>query len=249
MPSQPEYVNAPGYNASPPQVCDDCAVRNSSLCGSLSNSEISDLNAIAHRKKLSRGQFHVLEGDQAREFANVTSGVAKLVRGAADGRTQIVGLLFPSDFIGGNIPIAGDAAEPHTIEAASEVELCLFPRDGFQRVMEKYPSIEHKLLERTMSELQVAREWMVLLGRKTAEERVASFLLHVANKMRNQGCHGTIGFDLPLGRADIADHIGLTIETVSRQMTKLRKDGILVMKGARHVVDVDRERLRERAGF
>lgn len=232
-----------------PEACAACAVRNNSLCGALTGDEIRELNAIAHRKTLAPGQFHVLEGDHARDFANVTSGVAKLVRGSEDGRTQIVGLLFPSDFIGGAMGGKGDHRELHTIEAASKLELCVFPREAFKRVMERYPSIEHRLLERTLSELQVARDWMVLLGRKTAEERVASFLLHVAEKMQNHGCHGMLGFDLPLGRADIADHIGLTIETVSRQITKLRKDGIIVMKGARHVVDVDKEALADRAGF
>jgi len=174
--------------------------------------------------------------------------VAKLIHGAADGRTQIIGLLFPSDFICGTLG-GGASTEPHSIEAASELELCLFPRGRFERMLVKYPSLEKRLLERTLSELQLAREWMVLLGRKTAEERVASFILHVADKMSNRGCVPSSGFDLPLSRADIADHIGLTIETVSRQITKLRKDGVLTMDGTRHVRAVDRERLTERAGF
>ncbi|MEM8774019.1 MAG: Crp/Fnr family transcriptional regulator [Pseudomonadota bacterium] len=232
-----------------PQPCAACSVRNSSLCGVLSDEEIADLNAIAHRKVLSPGQFHVLEGDKSREFANVTSGIAKLVRGAEDGRTQIVGLLFPSDFIGGSIGDTGNPLERQSIEAASELELCLFPREPFKKLMIRYPALENKLLERTLNELQVARDWMVLLGRKTASERVATFLLHVVNRMQNHGCHSSIGFELPLGRADMADHIGLTIETVSRQISKLRKDGILIMEGARHVVDVNKERLEERAGF
>lgn len=232
-----------------PRICAACAVRSSSLCGALSNDEIASLNAIARRKSLSPGQFHVFEGDQVRDFANVTSGVAKLVRGAEDGRTQIVGLLFPSDFIGGAMRKGGDNPEPHSIEAASELELCLFPRDKFHDVLERHPSLEHRLLERTLSELQVARDWMVLLGRKTAQERVATFMLYLADRMQNQGCHGTASFDLPLNRADIADHIGLTIETVSRQITKLRKDGVLEMQGARHVLSVNRELLAEHAGF
>lgn len=234
---------------SEPAVCANCAVRNSSLCGALSSEEIFQLNHIARRKTLSPGQFHVLEGDDSREFANVTSGVAKLVRGSEDGRTQIVGLLFPSDFIGGAIRNGTQAPEPHSIEAASELELCLFPRDKFRKLLEKYPTLEHRLLERTLSELEVARDWMVLLGRKTAQERVATFLLYVADRMQNVGCDGQVSFDLPLNRADIADHIGLTIETVSRQITKLRKDGVLEMQGARHVVRVDRARLSACAGF
>ncbi|MEM7596430.1 MAG: Crp/Fnr family transcriptional regulator [Pseudomonadota bacterium] len=231
-----------------PERCATCAVRNSSLCGALSSDEINDLNKLSRPKSLKPGQTFVFEGDQIKDFANVTQGVAKLMRGSEDGREQIVGLLFPSDFIGG--PMSDNSQdEPYTIEAVSPLELCIFPRDGFEALLEKYPALERKLLDRTLNELQLAREWMVLLGRKTAQERVATFIMHVAEKMRNHGCQGTIGFDLPLGRADIADHIGLTIETVSRQITQLRKEGVIDMQGARHILAYDADRLREYAGF
>ncbi|MEM7733359.1 MAG: Crp/Fnr family transcriptional regulator [Pseudomonadota bacterium] len=235
-------------DVSEPAVCAACAVRNSSLCGALSSEEIADLNGISRRKSLRPGQVHVMEGDPALDFANVTQGVAKLLRGAEDGRQQIVGLLLPSDFIGG---VMGDKGkvEPCTIEAVSDLELCIFPRDRFQTLLDRYPALERKLLERTLNELQLARDWMVLLGRKTARERVATFILHVARKMRDHGCHGPVGFDLPLARSDIADHIGLTIETVSRQITLLRKDGIIDMKGARHIVSCDMDALSEASGF
>ncbi|MEL7256104.1 MAG: Crp/Fnr family transcriptional regulator [Pseudomonadota bacterium] len=240
---------APDEGAEPP-VCATCAVRNSSLCSALSPDEIADLNRMSRRKHLSPGQVHVFEGDAARDFANVIQGVAKLMRGAEDGRQQIVGLLLPSDFIGGPMgPGDGQALEPYTIEAVSDLELCIFPRDGFEALLGVYPALERKLLDRTLSELQLARDWMVLLGRKTARERVATFLLHVARKMRNHGCQGGGGFDLPLGRGDIADHIGLTIETVSRQITQLRKEGILQMRGARHVLYCDMDALQKASGF
>lgn len=231
-----------------PTVCANCAVRNSSLCGALTADEIADLNVLSHRKSLEPGQIHVFEGDRALDFANVTGGVAKLMRGAEDGREQIVGLLFPSDFIGGPMNET-HPDEPYTIEAVSPLDLCIFPREGFEALLSRYPALERKLLDRTLSELQLAREWMVLLGRKTAKERVATFILHVAEKMRNRVCQGAIAFDLPLGRADIADHIGLTIETVSRQITQLRKDGVIDMKGSRHIVSYDAARLRDCAGF
>ncbi|MEO0370097.1 MAG: Crp/Fnr family transcriptional regulator [Pseudomonadota bacterium] len=238
------------YESAEPAICSACAVRNSSLCGALSSDEIADLNNISRRKSLKPGQIHVFEGDDARDFANVTQGVAKLMRGAEDGRQQIVGLLFPSDFIGGPMRSAsGELTEPYTIEAVSPLELCIFPRGGFEELLGVYPELERKLLDRTLNELQLAREWMVLLGRKTARERVATFILHVAEKMRNHGCHGAISFDLPLARGDIADHIGLTIETVSRQITQLRKQGIIDMQGARHILSYDLDALRNEAGF
>lgn len=230
----------------PRRACDTCAIRNNSLCGALSGDEILELNAISRRKHLSAGQTLVMEGDAVRDYANVTSGVAKLIRGSEDGRTQIVGLLFPSDFLGN---LSRDPMERHSIEAASDLELCLFPKERFDEVLSRYPALEHSLLERTVNELEVARDWMVLLGRKTAEERVASFVLHAAKRMRNHGCDPSQGFDLPISRTDIADYIGLTIETVSRHITKLRKEGVIEMSGTRHLQFVDVEELERRCGF
>ncbi|MEM6634547.1 MAG: Crp/Fnr family transcriptional regulator [Pseudomonadota bacterium] len=210
-------------------VCATCAIRHSGLCGALTSDEITDLTAIARRKHLTSGQ--------------------KLVRGAEDGRSQIVGLLFPSDFIGGYPGLQEDPTETQSIVAVTDLELCLFPRGRFEGLVHRYPSLESKLLHQTRNELQLARDWIVLLGRKTAEERVASFFLHVSHKLKNLGCAGADAFDLPLGRADIADYIGLTVETVSRQITKLRKAGIVELQGAKRVTFIDHDRLRKRAGF
>ncbi|MEM7596441.1 MAG: Crp/Fnr family transcriptional regulator [Pseudomonadota bacterium] len=235
--------------AQEPELCANCNIRHSSLCGALSSEEINDLNNIARRKTLDPGQPHVMEGDASRDFANVTSGVAKLVRGAEDGRSQIVGLLFPSDFICGSLGTSKPKSAPHSIEAVSALELCIFPHMQFEELLHDHPSLEFKLLNRTLDELQIARDWMVLLGRKTAEERVASFFLYVTQKMATLGCQGQTSFDLPLGRADIADYIGLTLETVSRQITRLKKDGVIAFEGTKHLVHVDEEELTRRAGF
>ncbi|MEM9437660.1 MAG: Crp/Fnr family transcriptional regulator [Pseudomonadota bacterium] len=232
--------------AVPRLACDACAIRNNSLCGALSREEIAELNAISRRKRIAAGQTLVMEGDAVRDYANVISGIAKLIRGSEDGRTQIVGLLFPSDFLGNT---GSELTERHSIEAASDLEVCLFPRERFNEILTRHPTLEHSLLERTMTELEVARDWMVLLGRKTAEERVASFLLHAARRMRNHGCKPSEGFDLPISRTDIADYIGLTIETVSRHITKLRKEGVIEMSGTRHLQFVDIDELERRCAF
>lgn len=230
-------------------ACAQCAVRNSSLCASLPVDALNGLNRISVRRKLQRGQSYVLEGDDALSYANVVKGFAKLVRSAADGRAQIVGLLFPSDFLGLNTSATGTDVALYSIEAATDLELCTFPRDPFHRLVQQHPQLEADILKRTFDELQVAREWMVVLGRKTAKERVASFLLHVARRMLGCGCFTGAVFDLPLNRAEIADHIGLTLETVSRQISQLRKAGVLEMTGTRQVDFLDMERLEEIAGF
>ncbi len=228
--------------------CAQCAIRHSSLCSALSSDELNNLNAIARRKVLTPGQPFLLEGDTSRDFANVTSGVAKLVCGAEDGRNQIVGLLFASDFIYGSLGTTPPTS-PHSIEAVSDLELCIFPRKPFEELLHDYPSLEFKLLRLALDELETAREWMVLLGRKTAEERVASFFVYVTQKMKKLGCQGTTDFDLPISRSDIADYIGLTLETVSRQTTRLKKDGVITFEGTKRLTHVDEEELKRRAGF
>ncbi|MEL6913145.1 MAG: Crp/Fnr family transcriptional regulator [Pseudomonadota bacterium] len=230
-------------------MCETCTIRHSAICGALKIEEVSALNALARRRALSAGETYIMEGDAALDFGIVSNGVAKLVRGAEDGRAQIVGLLFQSDFLGSTLGEEDGAVEPNTIEAVTDLELCLFSRDRFQSLMHRFPSLETRLLRRAFDELRFAREWMVLLGRKTAEERVASFLLHVARRVQSRGCHPQESFEIPLGRAEIADFVGLTIETVSRQMTRLRKDEIVVFEGTRQIVSIDRARLTERAGF
>ncbi|MCY4335450.1 MAG: Crp/Fnr family transcriptional regulator [Litoreibacter sp.] len=180
----------PTHLTDEPELCANCAIRHSSLCGALSSEEITSLNSIAGRTKLQTGQTYIFEGDETHSFANVTHGVAKLVRGAEDGRSQIVGLLFPSDFLGGTLGGARTHIARHSIEAVSDMELCTFPKSRFEELLHDFPALEYKLLNRTMSELEIAREWMVLLGRKTAEERVATFLLHVSEKMKNVTCRG-----------------------------------------------------------
>lgn len=230
-------------------TCATCAVRNSSLCSALTDEELRDLHGISRRKTLAKGQFHAFEQGAQGDFVNVIGGFGKLIKSAPDGRQQIVGLLFPSDFVSNHSQSDLAACDTYMIEAASPLELCLFPRERFEGLLTRYPELAQRLLEITLDELSIARDWMVLLGRKSAEERVASFFLHVSKRMSAQSCSGAAVFDLPLDRSDIADHIGLTLETVSRQISKLRASGLITMEGTRRVVQMDVDGLTERAGF
>ena len=121
--------------------------------------------------------------------------------------------------------------------------------------MEEHPQLENRLHEQALRELDEARDWMVTLGRKTASEKVASFLWLIATHIdpvnetkRQEGLVEGITFDLPLSRTDIADFLGLTIETVSRQLTKLRKDGVIEVVNNRTFVVPVLDRLEMRCG-
>jgi CRP/FNR family transcriptional regulator len=229
--------------------CDHCAVRHQAICGALSNAELVTLNQISRRRMVKQGQTIMSDEDPADFFANVISGAIKLTKTLADGRQQIVGLLFAPDFLGR----AHSSNNPYFAEAATDVELCSFPHDGFQRVLKEFPSIEHRLFEQTLDDLDAARDWMVLLGRKTATEKVASFLLLLARRSTLTGCVHTPApavprFELPLTRADIADYLGLTIETVSRQITRLKTAGMIKLLENRLFVVEDMAALIKASG-
>jgi CRP/FNR family transcriptional regulator, anaerobic regulatory protein len=210
--------------------CRQCAVRGRAVCGAMSDEQLSRLSEISHRKKYAAGQMIMSDQEPVTFFANIISGTIKLTKTIADGRQQIVGLLFPPDFLGRTF----SRNNPYFAEAASDVEVCMFPNEGFERLIDVYPELKHRLFERTLDELDAARDWMLLLGRKTAEEKVASFLLLLARRSLMADCtrHGesrATQFDLPLRRADMADYLGLTIETVSRQLTRFKAAGIVDM--------------------
>lgn len=227
--------------------CASCAVRRRAICASLAAGEAAELGRMGRRQCVKAGHTLLWEGDEAPTVANVLSGVLKLVVATADGREQIVGLVFPSDFIGR--PFGKQS--PYRVTAMTDAEVCIFNRQQFDDFAGRHPHLQQKLLHRTLDELDRARHWMMLLGRKSASEKVASFLLEMSERLSGQGCDaGTLdkGFELPFGRQQIADILGLTIETTSRQLTKMRAEGVLDLPSRREVVINDRPAMVVMAG-
>jgi CRP/FNR family transcriptional regulator len=229
--------------------CDLCVVRNRAICSSLNKDELEVLNSIGRRRTLSAGESLFWEGEDSVLVANVIDGVLKLATGTEDGREQIVGVVYPSEFIGR--PFGGTTN--HGVTALTEARVCVFNRSDFDAFAREHPGLEHKLLERTLSELDRTRDWMVLLGRKSASEKVASFLLELTERLTPAGCE--ISFDasprrftLPFSRQQIADVLGLTIETVSRQFTRLKSEGLIDLPSRREVTVLDHEGLLAEAG-
>jgi len=230
-----------------PFKCDTCVVRHKAICAVLSEAELRDFNKIARQRLIPAGQVIAATNDII--FANIMEGVIKLTMTMPDGRRQIVGLQFPPDFLG---RIYAEQT-PYFAEAVTNVELCAFPKTGFETMLKRYPGLEHRLFENTLDELDSAREWMLLLGRKTAQEKVASLLLMIAKRALNVGCDHApdmnfARFTLTLTRADLADFLGLTLETVSRQITKLKTAGVIELINNREIIVPDIEALADIAG-
>lgn len=226
-------------------TCDTCLVRNQALCGRFSSEELTAINQIARRRRLQTGQQITLDDEAPEYFGIILSGSVKLTKVLPDGRQQIVGLLFPSDFVGRPFGQPGSCQA----EAATDVQLCSFSAGPFERLVREYPGIQHQLFRFALSQLDAAQEWMLLLGRKTAREKVVSLLLMIAQRLQNAGC-ATAGagqraeFALPLSRSDIADYLGLTLETISRQFRNLKSENLIRIQGARGLTVLDVPRLQ-----
>lgn len=221
--------------------CDDCAVRKLAICAALGSSEVQALSAIGRRRSLSAGESLIWEGDESMLVGNVIEGMLKLSTGTSDGREQIVGLVYPSDFIGR--PFSGTTR--HTVAALTDARVCVFARGDFDGFAKEHLHLEHKLLRRTLEELDRTRHWMLLLARKSAEERVAAFLLEISGRLAPQGGEGPLDrFDFPFSRQQVADVLGLTIETVSRQFTRFKRTGLVDLPSRRAVEIRDRAALK-----
>ncbi|WP_149737377.1 Crp/Fnr family transcriptional regulator [Rhizobium sp. RU20A] len=232
------------HNSEIPLVCLSCEARHGGVCGALEPAQLTELSRQSKRRELEAGTEVFGQGERAPGYANIMRGVVKLSKMLADGRQQIVGLQFAPDFLGR--PFSAESA--HSVETATDTQICAFPRAVIDRLVDQSPELEHRLHEQALKELDEARDWMLTLGRKTAQEKVASFLHLIATHIDPES--DTISrFDLPLSRADIADYLGLTIETVSRQITKLRKDGVIEVEHNREVFVPDMDRLARYAGM
>jgi CRP/FNR family transcriptional regulator len=230
-----------------PQECSECPIRHRAVCARCEGDELERLEEIKYYRNFEAGQTITWSGDKMDFVASVVSGIATLTQTMEDGRTQMVGLLLPSDFVGR----PGRDGAAYDVVATTDVVMCCFRKKPFEQLMEQTPHIAHRLLEMTLDELDAAREWMLVLGRKTAREKIASLLSIIARRdavLHMDDTDGPVVFDLPLTREAMSDYLGLTLETVSRQISALKKDGVIALEGKRRITIPDVGRLMEEAG-
>ena len=230
-----------------PQDCGDCPIRHRAVCSRTDADELARLEDMKYYRSFQVGQTVIWSGDRMDFVASVVTGIATLTQTMEDGRRQMVGLLLPSDFVGR----PGRAAAPYDVTAATDLVMCCFRRKPFEEMMATTPHVAQRLLEMTLDELDAAREWMLLLGRKTAREKIASLLAIIARRdtgLKLRATRGQIAFDLPLTREEMADYLGLTLETVSRQMSALKRDGVISLEEKRRIVVPDFDLLSDETG-
>ncbi len=225
--------------------CSECPIRHRAVCSRCDADEIEQLEQIKSYKTFAAGDPILWRGDDLTYVASVVKGVATLSKTMEDGRIQMVGLLMPSDFIGRPDRQSID----FDVVAATDLTLCCFQRVPFEKLLVSVPHVSQRLLEIAMDELDAARDWMLLLGRKTAREKIATF---VEMMVRRQHVDG-LGLDheplvLPLTRDEISNYLGLTLETVSRQLNALKKEGVLQFVDRRRFEVIDMAALHAASG-
>lgn len=230
---QPVAINLAGQASD--SACAGCDARHLGVCEALSDEELTFLARAAHRMTFPAGKLIMEEGEQALYFYNVNSGIVRLFKSLPDGRRQITGFASPGHFIG----LASTSVNIVAAESIDTVQLCRFSRPVLASMLNEYPALERKLLNIAVHELALNQQHMLLLGRKTALERLATFLL--TWWQQRDSCNGTLPnahtkLTLPLSRTDLADYLGLTIETVSRSLSTMKKNGLIEIPSIHEIV-------------
>lgn len=227
--------------------CGECPIRHRAICSRCETDELAILDSMKTYRTYKKDEMIAYAGQEISHVGTLVTGVASLSQGMEDGRRQIMGILLPSDFVGR----PGRRVSSYDIIASSEVILCRFDISSFEALLAKSPNLGPRLLEMAMDELDAAREWMLLLGRKSAREKIATLLCMVGTKsklLNPTAQNSSLAFELPLTREMLADYLGLTVETVSRQITALKKEGIILLQGQRHISVPDFSRLLDETG-
>lgn len=219
--------------------CQGCEVRDKAVCGVLDRARLEEFRNLGWTLKLSSGQALFHEGDPATRVFTLTKGTLKLYKLLADGRRQVTGFLYPGDFLG----ISVDDEHAFSAEALEESQLCWFPRARFDDFVDDHSAMERELYRMAAHELAAAQQQFVLLGRKTATERFASFLVLLFERTERPMAGVSGMLRLPMSRSDIADYLGLTKETVSRVISALKRERVIRLESLDLVQILDRDRL------
>ena len=196
------------------------------------------LEHIGTRLGFSRNQEVYAEGDSADCWYKVISGTVRICKLLADGRRYISEFCFSGDGFG----LDSTRERSFSAEAVGDVIVMRFPRRATEQLIDHNPALARMLHETTLRDLANAHGRMLLLGRMTAAERVATFLLDMLDRRE-----GTTNLDLPMSRNDIADYLGLTIETVCRTLSTFKREGLIAIPNAHRIGLLDRDALEAAA--
>ncbi|BDW82058.1 transcriptional regulator [Erythrobacter sp. Dej080120_24] len=225
-------------------ACESCPVKETAACSVLTEEEREALAAAGRTRTIKRGEMLFAAGDEDAACATLVSGALKVSAYDQDGNEQILALVHPAGFIGELFaPFAH-----HDVVALTESKLCTFARGDIERAIDDYPALARALLRRSQEDLLATRNLLELTAHASAESRLAALLHDFAAAASQSSCHLAREFELPLTRGEIANMLGLTIETVSRKLGELEDTGAIVRKGKRGIEIVDSALLQDISG-
>ena len=213
------------------------------LPANLSDTVYLRFQALARASRLAKAHSLDFAG-AGQQIVFVVDGATKLVAHASESRDQIVAFQFAGEIF----TVPGPDNYSYSVSALKDCDILAFDSAEFLQLASSEAGVLHHLLENTTLSLRRCREKTIALGRKTAGERIAVFLVGMAERIGVEQ-DGRLVLELPMSRRDISDSLGLTIETVSRQLSKLRDDGVIETVGRSGVILNALESLRDRAGF
>jgi len=202
--------------------CTICKVRTYSFCRCLTEEKLQVFSNISFEKSFSNKQNIFLQNDPSTYLYNVTEGNVKIYQLLDDGRIQITGFLYPGDFFGSY----KNNKYNYCAEAIGDLKTCVFDQKILDKYLDENPVLAKELLNKTSFELTLAQDRLTVLGKLSAIERLTKFLFNISQQRKRIGWQNN-PISLPMTRQDIADYLGLTIETISRELSNLKTSNII----------------------
>ncbi len=227
-------------------ACKECSLHQLCLPRSINGSDLEKLDRIIERKKpLKRNEhlFHI--GSPFATIYVVRSGSLKTYSPTVDGQEQVTGFHLPGELLG--LDAIGKGQHPCAAKALETTSVCEVPFEHLENLAQELPTLQHQLLRLMSKEIFDDQELMLLLGKKTAEARLSAFLLSISLRFKQRG-FSSAEFYLSMSRNDIANYLGLAVETVSRMFTRFQEEGIITAE-RKHIVINDRETMQQIAGI
>ncbi|MDH5511590.1 MAG: fumarate/nitrate reduction transcriptional regulator Fnr [Gammaproteobacteria bacterium] len=225
-------------------ACKNCTLQELCLPLGLSTDDISALDRLIKRRRmLKKGETLYRFGDPLRSLYAIRSGALKTTGLIEDGRAQVTGFYLPGELVG--IDAINSDKHPCSAEALESTEVCEIPYLSLEELAGRIPGLQHQLLRIMSREIVRDEEMLMMLGRMTAEERLASCLMSFSRRLERLG-GAPEEFKLSMSRQDLGDYLGLALETVSRLLSRFHDDGLISVHG-RQITLRDMNRLRAMA--
>ena len=228
------------------QPCQLCSLHHQCVLRSVCSENLAAMNAITiQRKPLQKGQHIYRQQDPFKSVYVVRSGAIKTLCLDKRGREHLTGYYLPGELFG--IDGIVDHKHLYSAQTLETVSICEIPYQDLEKDFTAHPALQRRIMTIMCAELFHRQQSMLASRQVTAEERLASFLTDISARMATRGLSAT-KFCLPMTRRDIAGYLGLTVETISRLLSRLQCKSVIIVKG-RSITIIDLDRLKAMSTF